>query len=185
MARSRFVLAVSLTLVHPDAEACTAWVAESTSCDSSASHACALGSDASGSASSGEEAVGELGADDAEDALDEEGGGLAGGPMSPGPDLLAVGEAGHDEAVLVTRPGMTALARRTRAVLTDRVEGVDGDDDVPVDGDVEVADVVEPDVDADTARLAVAVAEADDAADDDDVPARFRDACGDTVDSCS
>lgn len=194
MARNKLVLAVSLTLLplRAEAEAFTACVAESMSCESSASHAFALGSATKGSgvgddAEHGEPGVGEDGADEEVGAaalgrVGEAGEGVAGGPMlgdaaSPVTDRL--GDDGEDDD-LGTRPGMTALARRTLAVLMDRTEAVGDVDDDPVEAEV----VVEVDEgaavdDTETALLEVDVEDADEEA------ARLREAWGDTVESCS
>lgn len=167
-------------------------MAESTSWESRASHACGLGSEASGSTGEGEgegdgdgDGDGVVGEDGAEDAgLDRaEGGGVAGGPMAApasrtSAGRLPDGDDGPDEDAaawaLGITPGMMVLARRSRKVLPDRVV-----EDVVVEVDVD-ADAVAPPVD-DTARPeAVAEAEAP-----LEAAARLRDACGDTVDSCS
>lgn len=150
---------VSLTLLA------TACVAESTSWDSSASQACALGSDARGSSEGVTAGEGPCVGEETGEVAGEPrvGGGLAGGPMGCPTDGVGTGsdtgerlpgDVGDEGADLET--GMTA-ARRTLAPLTARAE--------PLDAEVEVAD---------TALL-----------DADEAAALLRDACGDTVDSCS
>lgn len=195
------LLPISVTLQDEAALKAEAWrsprfmacVAESTSCENSASQACGLGSEARGSGRGGDElglaGVGLAGGDEV-DAVgqpavgraDDDGGGLAGGPMGCPTDgeaastdidrvAEATGDAGDEAAGDVL--GMTPTGTALRRVPADRM-GRDADDAGPeeVDGEAE-----EPG----TTRL--------DALDVDEDPAealaRVRDTWGDTVDSCS
>lgn len=213
LARNRGRLPISVTLqgevVAPAAAwrspRCRACVAESTSCEKSASHACGLGSEARGSGwgegdgevegdgEPGAAAVGLAGGDELQAAAllpagpagrADDGGGLAGGPMgcpTDGDEGASPAIDRVDEEAAGDDEEAAVLGMRPAGVALRRVPAVrmgrDADDADPDEADVEA------DVEADepgTTRL-----DALDVDDPAEAPARVRDTWGETVDSCS